>query len=89
MKISRKQLQNLISETLNEQASGFGPDRDGQRGPVDPARKKLQDWISYMSSTDPVVRALAIVMEEVAYGTDLKDPSRLREALNKMLATLR
>jgi len=85
MRVTRNQLKRIIQEevkrvSLREQTGTMVED---------PLRVKLQDMHTIFSGADdPVLSALSIVMEEIGYGTDLRDPARLRSALQHMMSVV-
>ena len=85
MRVTRNQLKRIIQEevkrvSLREQTV-FSVE--------DPLRVKLQDMYQpFIGADDPILSALSTVMEEIGYGADLKDPARLRSALQHMMSVV-
>jgi hypothetical protein len=85
MKITKKQLRQIIKEAATAARPGFSRADD-------PGRQMLRIHHSELlnsKSTDPVVGALSILIEEIAFGTDIKDPSRALRAIEDLKGAIR
>ena len=85
MKITKRQLRQIIKEEATAMRPGFSRADD-------PGRQMLKIHHSELmgsKSTDPVVGALHILIEEIAFGTDIKDPSRALHAIEDLKRAIR
>ena len=85
MKITRRQLRQIIKEEAAAMRPGFSRTDDPGRQML----KKHHSELMGSKSTDPVVGALSILIEAIAFGTDIKDPGLALDAIEDLKRVLR